>query len=205
MQIEAIRKSYARWAPIYDQTFGMVTKGGRTRAAQFVNTLGGSVLEVGVGTGLGLTQYAPKIKVTGIDLSDEMLSLAREKAKLLQLKNVVLLAHMNAEDMRFADESFDHVVAMHIMSVVPQPERVLSEMVRVCRIGGSVMIANHVATETGAWSRVEKMFAPLADYLGWHSDFALHRLLGDPRLRLEEKCFVPPLRMMTYLRFRRII
>lgn len=205
MRIEAIRKSYARWAPIYDRTFGMITNGGRTRAAHFVNTVGGSVLEVGIGTGLALTHYAPKVKVTGIDLSNEMLDLARAKAKLLNLKNVALLAQMNAEDLQFDDESFDHVVAMHIMSVVPQPEQVLSEMVRVCRIGGSVMIANHVATETGIWFRIEKLFAPLADYLGWHSDFALHRLMGDPRLRLEEKCFVPPLRMMTYLRFRRIL
>ena len=76
---------------------------------------------------------------------------------------------------------------------------------RVCRPGGHVLITNHFAAEgRSAMARIERMFAPLSDLLGWHSDFARARVLGDPRLELVEEDGLPPLGMMTYLRLRRI-
>jgi phosphatidylethanolamine/phosphatidyl-N-methylethanolamine N-methyltransferase len=204
MQVDAVRKSYARWAPIYDLTFGRITNGGRRLAAAQVNRMGGSVLEVGVGTGLAFGLYARNVQVTGIDLSAEMLAKAAEKVEQQGFGNVDGLHQMDARALDFPDQAFDHVAAMHIMSVVPEPERVLAEMVRVCRIGGDIMVANHFARETGGWSVVERAFAPLANLLGWHSDFARTRVMGDPRLRLEEEVSVPPFGLMTYLRFRRI-
>jgi phosphatidylethanolamine/phosphatidyl-N-methylethanolamine N-methyltransferase len=77
-------------------------------------------------------------------------------------------------------------------------------MIRVCRVGGSIMIANHFAREKGGWSVAARTLAPLANLLGWHSDFARARVMGDPRLRLEDEVSVPPLGLMTFLRFRRI-
>ncbi|MCU0802612.1 MAG: class I SAM-dependent methyltransferase [Rhodobacteraceae bacterium] len=204
MQVDAIRRSYARWAPVYDLAFGRITNGGRRLAAAHVNRMGGAVLEVGVGTGLAFAMYAPAVQATGIDVSTEMLAKAQEKVTRQGLRNVLGLHQMDARAMTFADESFDHVAAMHIMSVVPEPEKVLSEIVRVCRVGGSVMIANHFAHTTEGWGWVERLAAPLAHMLGWHSDFARERVMGDARLRLEEEVFVPPFGLMTYLRFRRI-
>jgi phosphatidylethanolamine/phosphatidyl-N-methylethanolamine N-methyltransferase len=87
---------------------------------------------------------------------------------------------------------------------VPDPEQVLSELARVCRIGGDVMIANHFAHTTEGWGWVERLTAPLANLLGWHSDFARDRVMGDARLRLEEEVYAPPFRLMTFLRFRRV-
>ncbi|MGL5012494.1 MAG: class I SAM-dependent methyltransferase, partial [Paracoccaceae bacterium] len=165
MQVEAVRRSYARWAPVYDVLFGRITQGGRRLAAAHVNRMGGAVLEVGVGTGLAFAMYAPKVAVTGIDVSAEMLAKAEEKVTAQGLRHVQGLHQMDARELAFADESFDHVAAMHIMSVVPEPERVLAEMVRVCRVGGSVMIANHFAREVGGWGIVTRMFAPLAHLL----------------------------------------
>lgn len=204
MQVDAIRRSYARWAPIYDLTFGRITNGGRKLAAAHVNRMGGSVLEVGVGTGLAFGMYAPKVQVTGIDVSAEMLAKAQEKITRQGLRNVMGLHQMDARKLTFADESFDHVAAMHIMSVVPEPEIVLREIVRVCRVGGDVMIANHFAHTTEGWGWVERLAAPLAHMLGWHSDFARDRVMGDARLRLEEEVHVPPFGLMTFLRFRRV-
>lgn len=204
MHVDAIRRSYARWAPVYDFTFGRITNGGRKLAAAHVNRMGGSVLEVGVGTGLAFARYAPTVQVTGIDVSAEMLAKAQEKIDQQQLRNVIGLHQMDARQISFADESFDHIAAMHIMSVVPNPEKVLSEIVRVCRVGGSVMIASHFAHTTEGWGWVERMAAPLAHMLGWHSDFDRARVMGDARLRLEEEVHVPPFGLMTYLRFRRI-
>jgi phosphatidylethanolamine/phosphatidyl-N-methylethanolamine N-methyltransferase len=204
MQVDAIQRSYARWAPIYDLAFGRITNGGRRLAAKHVNRMGGSVLEVGVGTGLAFPLYAPQVQVTGVDVSAEMLAKAREKIDRQGLRNVAGLHQMDARDMAFDDGAFDHVAAMHIMSVVPEPEKVLSEMVRVCRVGGDVMIANHFAHTTEGWGWVERLAAPLAHLLGWHSDFARARVMGDARLRLEEEVNVPPFGLMTFLRFRRV-
>ncbi len=194
MQVEAIQKSYRRWAPVYDLTFGRITQGGRILAAEHVNAQGGSVLEVGIGTGLALDYYAPHVRVTGIDLSAEMLREAELRAY-----------QMDAREIAFPDASFDHVAAMHIMSVVPEPERVLAEMARVVRPGGSVMIANHFAGRAAeGWAIAERLAAPLANLLGWHSDFAIDRVLGQPLLRLEEQTQVRPFGLMTFLRFRRV-
>lgn len=205
MQAEAIQRSYRRWAPIYDLAFGRITNGGRTLAARHVNAQGGSVLEVGIGTGLALEYYAPQVRVTGVDLSDDMLREAHARVAKLGLRNVDGLYQMDAGAMHgLKDASFDHVAAMHIMSVVPDPEAVLAEMVRVCRPGGSVLIANHFAGRTEGWSRLERLAAPLANLLGWHSDFPISRVMGHPKLRLDEQRQVRPFGLMTYLRFRRV-
>ncbi len=204
MQIDAILKTYRRWAPVYDLTFGRITQGGRILAANHVNAQGGVVLEVGIGTGLALDYYAPNVRITGIDLSAEMLREAANRARRKGLKNLAGLYQMDAREIAFPDAAFDHVAAMHIMSVVPEPERVLDEMARVCRPGGSVMIANHFAGRAEGWTWAERLAAPLADFLGWHSDFAIERVLGHPKLKLEEQVQVPPFGLMTFLRFRRV-
>jgi phosphatidylethanolamine/phosphatidyl-N-methylethanolamine N-methyltransferase len=204
MQVEAIERSYRRWAPVYDLAFGRITQGGRILAARHVNATGGSVLEVGIGTGLALEFYDPGIRVTGIDLSEEMLAEARARADRRGLRNVAGLHRMDARQIALPDAAFDHVAAMHIMSVVPEPERVLDEMVRLCRPGGSVMIANHFAGRAEGWSGLERLAAPLANLLGWHSDFAIGRVLGHPGLMLEEQVQVRPFGLMTFLRFRRV-
>lgn len=204
MQVDAIQRTYRRWAPVYDLAFGRITQGGRILAAQHVNAQGGSVLEVGIGTGLALSYYSPKVQVTGIDLSSEMLREAEQRARKLGLRNVTGLHQMDARAIDLPDASFDHVAAMHIMSVVPEPERVLDEMVRLCRPGGSVLIANHFAGRAEGWSVAERLAAPLANVLGWHSDFAIDRVLGHPGLKLEEQRQVRPFGLMTFLRFRRV-
>ena len=204
MQIDAIQKTYRRWAPVYVRTFGRITQGGRILAAEHVNAQGGVVLEVGIGTGLALEYYAPDVRITGIDLSADMLREAEARARKKGLKNLAGLYEMDAREIAFPDASFDHVAAMHIMSVVPEPERVLDEMARVCRPGGSVLIANHFAGRAEGWTFAERMAAPLADLLGWHSDFAIERVLGHPKLRLEESRQVRPFGLMTFLRFRRV-
>lgn len=204
MQVDAIQKSYRRWAPVYDLTFGRITQGGRILAAAHVNAQGGSVLEVGIGTGLALDFYAAHVQVTGVDVSAEMLREAEGKAQKRGLRNLAGLHQMDARDLAFPDAAFDHVAAMHVMSVVPEPEKVLDEMARVVRPGGSVMIANHFAGRAEGWTVAERLAAPLADLLGWHSDFAIERVMGHPKLRLEEQRQVRPFGLMTFLRFRRV-
>jgi phosphatidylethanolamine/phosphatidyl-N-methylethanolamine N-methyltransferase len=121
MSDNAIKRAYARWAPVYDQTFGVIADAGRVAAVDVINTLDGKVLEVGVGTGISLPSYRRDLKVTGIDLSPEMLDKARERVSRQALGHVEAIEQMDAGAMSFADESFDVVVAMYVMTVVPDP------------------------------------------------------------------------------------
>lgn len=201
MEIDAVRNSYRRWAPVYDATFGAITGGGRRQTVDYVNSRTGSVLEVGVGTGLALPFYQPHLRVTGVDYSGEMLAKARERVAERGLDHIVELREMDARALDFPDNTFDTVVGMYLVSVVPEPERVVAEMARVCRIGGEVILMNHFARDEGTVARIERMMAPFADRLGWHSDFPIDKVLGCGTLKLLETRPAPPFGLFTRLRF----
>lgn len=199
MDINAVKTSYARWAPVYDKTFGALTQVGRKKAVGFINARQGTVLEVGVGTGLALPHYAPHLQVTGTDFSDDMLGKARAKVDEQGLAHVKALRQMDARMLEFPDDTFDTVAAMHIVSVVPEPERVVAEMARVCKPGGVIVITNHFARDKGFLAVIEKVTAPFANLLGWHSDFRMETVTVEPSLRVVETARLPPLGMMTFL------
>ncbi|WP_238368211.1 class I SAM-dependent methyltransferase [Mesobacterium pallidum] len=199
MDIKAVQSSYKRWAPVYDRTFGAITNVGRRQAVEYINGRSGTVLEVGVGTGLSLQHYRPDLEVTGIDFSEEMLAKARAKVRDLDLKHVVALRQMDARTLDFPDGHFDAIAAMHVLSVVPEPERVMSEIARVCKPGGKVVITNHFKRDHGLLSRVEQAAAPLSNLLGWHSDFEIETVLKEPDLAVEMQTSLPPIGMMTLL------
>lgn len=203
MDIEAVELSYSRWAPVYDRTFGAVTQRARRRAVACVCREGREVLEVGVGTGLALPFYRPGVRVTGIDFSDAMLEKARRRVARLGLRNVAALRQMDARTLDFPDASFDTVAAMHVLSVVPEPERVMAEIARVLKPGGRVVILNHFARERGALAVLERLSVPLTNLLGWHPDFPVDTVLGEPALRVERRSTLPPLGMMTLLEMRK--
>ena len=201
MDTAAVREAYKRWAPVYDFTFGQVAKAGRIHAVEIINRRRGKVLEVGVGTGLSLPSYAPHLRITGIDLSPEMLDKARERVEERGLSNVEALYEMDAGNLQFADDSFDTVVAMYVMTVVPDPERVMRELQRVCAPGGEVILVNHFSEDEGVRGWVERKMAPLADKLGWHPVFPVDKVMGCKGLRLSERRSLRPVGLFTMLRF----
>lgn len=203
MEIDAISTTYARWAPVYDLLFGAATGSGRRRATGYISRRGGSVLEVGVGTGLALPLYGAGVEVTGIDFSQDMLDRARDRVRARGLKQVKALYRMDARHLAFADASFDMVAAMHVMSVVPEPRRVLAEMARVTRPGGEIVITTHFASGRGLKGRVERLAARHADRLGWHADFCRDELSGVPGLSVVAERRLPPVGLMTLLVLRR--
>lgn len=199
MELKAVQSSYARWAPIYDRTFGAVTNAGRRRVVNYINRRGGSVLEVGVGTGLSLPHYGADLRVTGIDFSTEMLAKAETRVAEMGLANVAGLRQMDARDLDFPDASFDTVAAMHVLSVVPEPQKVMAEIARVLKPGGEVVISNHFKSTQCVLASLEKISAPFANVLGWHSDFEIGTILGEETLSLKEQESLPPFGMMTFL------
>ncbi len=184
MDENAVRVAYRRWAGIYDFGFGLISKVARKAAVSAVNeTAGTSVLEVGVGTGLALPLYAAEKRVTGIDLSAEMLVEARQRAVELGLRNIDALLEMDAQKTSFSDGQFDIAVAMFVASVVPDAKALVAELKRVVKPGGTILFVNHFAAERGPVWWVEQAMAPASSLLGWHPDFHLGHMFAETDLK----------------------
>ncbi len=198
---DAVKVAYRRWAPVYDHTFGRVSTESRKHAVEMINRRRGRVLEVGVGTGLALGGYGRHLEIVGIDLSPEMLEKARERVANDRLDHVTGLYEMDAADLRFPDSSFDTVAAMFVMTVVPEPERVMRELARVTRPGGEILLVNHFSQTEGVRGWVERRMAPFAEIIGWRSVFDLSRVMVCDELRLSERQALRPWGIFTMLRF----
>ena len=106
----------------------------------------GDVLEVAVGTGLNFGAYPSDIRLTGIDLSDEMLEIARNRAR--DLGREVVLQQGDAHALSFDDATFDTVVCTFGLCAIPDIDLALDEMTRVLRPGGRLILVDHVASSS---------------------------------------------------------
>jgi phosphatidylethanolamine/phosphatidyl-N-methylethanolamine N-methyltransferase len=200
LDIDAIRKSYKRYARSYDFYFGALFQPGRKAVIDGMNCHSGEhVLEVGVGTGLSLPLYPENVRVAGIDLSSHMLERAQVRVERDALTQV-MLCEMDAEQMAFADNSFDKVVAMYVASVVPHPERLVAEMRRVCKPGGELFLVNHFHSTNTIMAWGERTLAPLSRYLGFRPDFALDAFVQKTGLNVTKQIPVNLLGYWTLLR-----
>jgi phosphatidylethanolamine/phosphatidyl-N-methylethanolamine N-methyltransferase len=201
MNLNSVLRAYARLAPVYDATFGPSLDHGRRVAVSIVNQRPGRVLEVGVGTGISLTSYLPVNEVTGIDVSTEMLGKALAKAQALRLPYIKELRAMDAASLDFPDRSFDTVVGMYLMTVVPDPVKVFKEMERVCVPGGRIIIVNHFPSRNGIKGEVAKRLKPVCNFLGWRTDFCLDDLMNCTSWRLVANHDVGWFRLFKVLQF----
>ena len=187
MELEDTLRTYRLFSASYDVVFGPVFHPGRKEAVRIANDRPAQrILEVGVGTGLSLPYFRRDARVTGIDVSWEMLAKARRRVERLGLTQVEALLEMDAEKLTFEDSSFDAVLALYVASVVPSPERFAAEMRRVCRPDGTIVVVNHFTSENVAMRFIEKRLAPLAGKIGFHADFPLDAFLDSSRLQVRE-------------------
>ena len=205
---QSVAKAYAGWAPIYDLVFGAVFEQGRRSAIAAAEHIGGRILDVGVGTGISLADYAPNNRIVGVDYSEPMLRKAHERVIDLKLTHVDALAVMDARHLGFPDGFFDAVVAQYVITTVPDPEAVLNEFARVTRPGGEIILVNHLGADAGLMRAVEQGFAPVARRLGWRPEFRWQRLAqwaaGHGGVRLVERKAMPPLGLFSLIRFERV-
>ncbi|WP_315831448.1 class I SAM-dependent methyltransferase [Bradyrhizobium prioriisuperbiae] len=171
-----VETAYARWAPIYDAVCGPVMVKGRRAAAKAARTVGGKILEVGVGTGLSFDDYDATTEITGIDLCAPMLEKARAKMASGRYPQVKAVHLMDAHQMSFADATFDCVVAQFVITLVANPEQVLSECHRVVKPGGRIILVNHLYSERGVAAAVERWAAQKTRSLGLRPEFPFARL-----------------------------
>ena len=155
-----VQRAYELYAPVYDVLFDWIFAPGRSAAIRHLGLQANdSVLEVGIGTGLNLPLYPATCRLTGIDLSQEMLDKAVERVQTLTMPNVRLKV-MDATSMDFGDDEFDKALATYTISAVPDPVAVLREMKRVVKPNGVIVILNHFRSRNPVVGWVEDRVAP---------------------------------------------
>ena len=208
MDRDQVAEAYARWAPIYDIVFGPVFRQGRRAAVKAAESIGGRILEVGVGTGLSLADYGLGTRVVGIDISEPMLEKARKRVATQGLVHVEALEVMDAEHLTVPDAAFDVVVAQYVVTAIPNPERALDEFARVVRPGGEIILTTRIGAETGLRGTLEKWLMPLTRRLGWRTEFPWSRYERwaerSNSVRLLERRALPPLGHFWLLRYLRV-
>src|SRR6266851_5461993 len=187
-----VAKAYERWAPVYDLVFGKVFEHGRQSTIAEADKIGGRILDVGVGTGLSLSDYSPTTKLCGVDISEPMLRKAQSRVRALGLRNVEMLAVMDAKNLAFSDSFFDAVVAQYVITAVPDPEATLDDFIRVLKPGGELILVNHIGAESGPRRIFELAFAPLADWASKHGGVSL-----------TERRPMPPMGHFSLIRYRK--
>lgn len=198
-----IERAYRRYAGGYDLYFGQILQPGRRAIIERMHCRPGErILEVGVGTGLSLRLYPPQVQVYGIDICTEMLCRARARVLREEMPQAAGLCRMDAERMGFADGSFDKVVAMYVVSVVPEPWRLVEEMRRVCRPQGELFIVNHFQHSNPLVAGVERLVAPLSGFLGFQPNLSLKDLVAETDLEVMEQSPVNAFGYWTLLRAR---
>lgn len=182
MQAEEIKKIYGGYSGAYDFIFkGFFFP----RIKHAIETMhikpGDRILDVGVGTGLSLPLFPSYCSVTGIDLSSAMLKEAHKKVESNGLKHVTLL-EMDAQNLAFEDDSFDHVISTHVVSVVPDPVKAIAEMKRVCKRDGNIILVNHFQSSNKVIAKFDTLISPITKKVGWRTDLSLEKLITDTNL-----------------------
>ena len=199
-----VEKVYSVLSRVYDDFFDWALGPGRRRAVLRLPTRPGErVLEVGVGTGLSLLHYPEDCRITGIDISEPMLEQARQRADALGRENVTLRV-MDAREIRFPDASFDHVLAPYVISVVPEPNKVMSEIRRVCKPGGTVIVVNHFLSPSPIVGFAEKLLTPVSQWIGFRMDLPVDVVTSTPGLETREERKVNLLGLWRLLVMRRL-
>tara|TARA_Y100000590_G_scaffold169037_1_gene193408 strand:+ start:90195 stop:90716 length:522 start_codon:yes stop_codon:yes gene_type:complete len=145
------------------------------------------VLEIGIGTGSSFQYYPRETNVIGVDISPDMLKLATKKIKKNQYNNKYI-SMMNGEYLSFADNTFDKVVAMYVISVTENPKKLIQEMKRVCKDDGDIFIVNHFSSDNDSvlCKIFEKSLMPVSRILGWKPYFPFKDFNNYANLNIKE-------------------
>lgn len=201
MDENSVITAYRRMSGVYDRFFGPVFEQGRQVTVDKMNCRPGDrVLEVGVGTGLSLPHYPEEVDVTGIDVSPDMLAHARERVDAEPER--FTLQVMDGQALEYEDDTFDKVVAMYVVSVAPDPKKLIAEMKRVCKPDGEIFIVNHFSGGKGVVAGTERLLSPLSRLIGFRPSFPLSDFLADADLNVVEQAPVNAFGYWTFIHAR---
>ena len=171
----SLRHSYTLFAPIYDLMIARASERLRRHSLQRLQEeRGGNVLIAGVGTGLDIPHLPPGPHYTAFDLTPAMLRQARRRAAG---RSDVSLHLGNAHLLPYADNRFDAVVLHLILAVVPQPQRLLSEVERVLKPGGRVLLLDKFL-RPGQRAPLRRMLNLLTRHVATRTDVVFEEVLA---------------------------
>lgn len=185
MREETTGPLYNLWAKFYDHTFGSIVTRRRFRAFEQLQLKPGDrVLDLGVGTGLVLPHFPRDVTVVGMDLSEGMLAKATRRCQTHDLKHCHLVQG-DAMFPPFAEQSFDHVLICHTISVVSNPARLLEWAGRLVKPGGTIILLNHFQSTQPLVGWLEHILNPIFLKIGWRSDLPLEDVLRPNNLHVQ--------------------
>ena len=155
----ATKARYNRIARFYDLVETMSEGRFRPWREKLWSCAQGNILEVGVGTGKNFPYHPRGAQVTGIDLSDQMLARAQERARRLGAS--ITLREGDAQALEFPDNSFDTAAATFVFCSVPDPIRGLRELNRVVKPGGRILLLEHVRIDRPGIGGIMDLLNPL--------------------------------------------
>lgn len=190
---EHIRTIYQKTASDYDRLIAAGRMGQFLTLIRELDLKGDErILDVGCGPGvstLELAKLLSKGEAIGVDITDKMLEIARQRAKAHRLNNVKFLTE-DAMSLSFPDESFDVVFSSYLLPWVPQVDRAISEMQRVLKVGGKIGI---ISAAPGCYDLFYKAIAALIErYQDYYGKVSAEELIGAKRFKaseLQEKFF----------------
>lgn len=156
---------YKFWSPVYDKVFNShLFLDARKRMFEELDFHDhAKVLFVGVGTGADLELIKNlDLEITAIDLSADMLKKAMGKFDDASIS----FLEMDAQHMEFANESFDYVVGSLVLSVVPDANECLREMIRVVKYEGKIILFDKFISKDERLSVPKKLLRPIIRFLG---------------------------------------
>jgi ubiquinone/menaquinone biosynthesis C-methylase UbiE len=181
-----IAEKYDRFARWFDWVEGVPDILGVSRLRRrLLRRASGRVLEVAVGTGMNLRYYPATCRISAVDVSREMLSVARKRAAKLSMNVSFSLA--DAEALPFPDKTFDAVVSSLTTCTFPNPVTALKEMARVCRPGGRILLVEHGRSShewLGRWQ--DRRADSFAKQLGCHWNREPLKLVREAGLKIIE-------------------
>jgi phosphatidylethanolamine/phosphatidyl-N-methylethanolamine N-methyltransferase len=165
----------------------------RKKAIQMMSFKPGDrVLIPGIGSGHDIPYIPRDVKIEGVDISDVMLAIGQVKLKATKREGDVNLSVMDAENLEFPDESFDKAILSLCLTVVYNPRKVFSEVVRVVKTGGEILIYDHLLRKGQVPPAIAKpidsvmkySFTSLTrvfeDIIDSHSVSVIKEMPGDP-------------------------
>jgi len=167
MSADRQKRVWDEAAPRYDRQIVFLERHWFPGAREWVcSRARGRVLEIAVGTGRNLPFYRPDVTITGIELSTEMLAIARKRAA--DLGRAADLREGDAQRLPFAEGSFDTVLCALSLCTIPDPAVAIAEMWRVLTPGGTLLLVDHIRSS----------FAPLRA-VQWMAEQVTIRTAGE--------------------------
>ena len=175
-------------ARLYDPLLAMGERAGmRKQRAALLAGARGRVLEIGAGTGLNLSHYPGTVEE--LVLTEPAGPMARRlERRVRALDRSVQVVAAAAEDLPFADDSFDTAVSTLVLCTVQDPERSVAELIRVLRPGGTLLAIEHGPSSSPRWAAVQRMLEPpwKAFACGCHVTRRITEELGAAGFRIKD-------------------